>query len=330
MESKKNEAQAVENAEPVKAVNNAEYAATIDPVAGVMRDNAEKTVSSNENDAVKTLRKSWIMAIVGLLLFLVSATGVTYAWFTLSGRAQTNVTPMGGTVSDGDTLLLISNAESGPFDKECDLVFAGDAQALKPVSTADLENFYRVTLQNKEGVAVSYENANDRVDTDTLHGTVYLRCEGAPCNVYLNREELQLGSDAQALAAMRLGMKITSHEGTQTFVMRLDDLGNTGAAQENLTVPTAGTVVSGISGSGNASYVADPAVNISDYMAQAAGNDEYTAGANILLSLNADEVATVEYWLYLEGCDEQCVNEVQNINSDIRLSFAGVRSDVVR
>lgn len=294
----------------------------------------EKSVDRDEKqenkETVKRLRKSLVMAVVGMLFFLILVTGVTYAWFTASGRAHTNVTPMGGTVSDGDTNLLISTAESGPFDRECDLVSAGDAQALKPVSTADLESFYRVIMQNKEGIAVSYENADDRVDSDTFHGTVYLKSEGAPCNVYFNGEELQLGSDAQALAAMRLGLKITNHDGSRTFVMRLDDLGSTAVAEAKATVPAAGTVVSGISGSGVASYVSDPAVNVSDYMAQAAGNDEYTAGANELLSLDADEIASVEYWLYLEGCDEQCVNQVQNIDSDIRLAFAGVKTEVAK
>ena len=294
----------------------------------------EKSVDRDEKkenkETVKRLRKSLVMAVVGMLFFLISVTGVTYAWFTASGRAHTNVTPMGGTVSDGDTNLLISTAESGPFDRECDLVAAGDAQALKPVSTADLESFYRVIMQNKEGIAVSYENADDRVDSDTFHGTVYLKSEGAPCNVYFDGEELQLGSDAQALAAMRLGLKITNHDGSRTFVMRLDDLGSTAAAEAKTTVPAAGTVVSGISGSGAASYVSDPAVNVSDYMAQAAGNDEYTAGANELFSLDADEIASVEYWLYLEGCDEQCVNQVQNIDSDIRLAFAGVKAEVAK
>ena len=294
----------------------------------------EKSVDRDEKqenkETVKRLRKSLVMAVVGMIFFLISVTGVTYAWFTASGRAHTNVTPMGGTVSDGDTNLLISTAESGPFDRECDLVAAGDAQALKPVSTADLESFYRVIMQNKEGIAVSYEDADDRIDSDTFHGTVYLKSEGAPCNVYFNGEELQLGSDAQALATMRLGLKITNHDGSRTFVMRLDDLGSTAAAEAKATVPAAGTVVSGISGSGVASYVSDPAVNVSDYMAQAAGNDEYTAGANELFSLDADEIASVEYWLYLEGCDEQCVNQVQNIDSDIRLAFAGVKTEVAK
>lgn len=35
-------------------------------------------------------------------------------------------------------------------------------------------------------------------------------------------------------------------------------------------------------------------------------------------------MASVEYWLYLEGCDEQCINEVQSKTSDIQLAFAGV------
>lgn len=43
--------------------------------------------------------------------------------------------------------------------------------------------------------------------------------------------------------------------------------------------------------------------------------------------LNADEVASVEYWLYLEGCDEQCSNPVQNRDSEIQLAFAGVDLD---
>ena len=69
----------------------------------------------------------------------------------------------------------------------------------------------------------------------------------------------------------------------------------------------------------------DPSLNISDYMAQAGTNEnEYTAGSQSLLTLEKDEVASVEYWLYLEGCDEQCYDPVQNKDSQIQLAFAGV------
>ena len=45
------------------------------------------------------------------------------------------------------------------------------------------------------------------------------------------------------------------------------------------------------------------------------------------MQLNEDEVATVEYWLYLEGCDEQCINAVQSRTSKIQLGFAGVDAE---
>lgn len=52
--------------------------------------------------------------------------------------------------------------------------------------------------------------------------------------------------------------------------------------------------------------------------------NEYNAGSQSLLTLEKDEVASVEYWLYLEGCDEQCYDPVQNKDSQIQLAFAGV------
>ena len=65
-------------------------------------------------------------------------------------------------------------------------------------------------------------------------------------------------------------------------------------------------------GNGQPSYVDDPALDISEFMAQAGANEnEYKPGARSLVSLQADEAATVEYYLYLEGCDEQCSNAVQ-------------------
>lgn len=170
------------------------------------------------NTEVDQLKKSFSKAVLWILLLLAAATGTTYAWFSLTGMHSTNVTPMAGTVSQGDTVLMISTNEGGPFDKTCDLVLSGNPESLKPLSTADLEHFYRSTAQNKNGIAILYDNADSRVDQDAMHGTVYLQCQNAPCKVYFNREELKLGSDAQALAAMRLGMKITSHEGSRTFI----------------------------------------------------------------------------------------------------------------
>lgn len=268
------------------------------------------------------------MSIVWILLMLLLITGSTYAWFTFAGRASTNVTPMGGSIGSGGSVLLISNNQNGPFDKTCQLALSGNPDTLKPISTADLNQFFTAAAQNNQGITVLYRSADTEVDQSALHGTVYLQCQNAPCQVYFNRTELNLGNDVQALAAMRLGLKITSHTGTQSFIFQLDDLGATGNARSVQTISRASAVVASVSAAGKANYVDDPAQKISNYMAQAGANEnEYRAGIASLCTLNKDEVATVEYWLYLEGCDEQCSNPVQNRASQMQLAFAGVDAE---
>ena len=58
------------------------------------------------------------------------------------------MTPMGGSISNGDASLLISTSRLGPFDKNCELVLDGNPDTLKPLSTADLDHFYRAIAQN--------------------------------------------------------------------------------------------------------------------------------------------------------------------------------------
>lgn len=269
------------------------------------------------------LKKQLKLTIFWILFLIIVAAGTTYAWFTVTGMPSTNITPMAGTVSEGDTNLLISNSYGGSFDKTCELVLDGNPGSLRPLSTADLTHFYRSAAQNNEGITVLYANADNRLDQDALHGTVYLQCQNASCDVYFNRDELNLGSDAQALAAMRLGMRITSSAGTQTLIFRLDDMGATGGAQSARTIASAGSVVASIAGSGEPVYTSDPSQGIGGYMAQTNGN-AYNPGSQKLMTLQAEEVATVEYWLYLEGCDDQCINPVQNRASQLCLAFAGV------
>lgn len=273
---------------------------------------------------VKKLKKRLRIAVFLAVLLLGAVGGSVYAWFTLSGMASTNVTPMGGSISDGDASLLISVSRVGPFEKSCELVLDGNPDTLKPLSTADLDHFYRAVAQNRDGIATLYEAADNQVNLDALHGTVYLKCENAPCEVYFDAENLAVGSDAQALAAMRLGLRITSLAGTKTYIFRLDELGATSAAQSKATIPASFSVVSSISSGGQAAYVSDPSTAISQYMARKNSADKYDAGAESLVLLEADEVASVEYWLYLEGCDEQCFNPVQNRASELALAFAGV------
>ena len=275
----------------------------------------------------KRLQLSAFLAVFWMLILAVTLTTATYAWFTIS--AVTNVEPMSSAVSEGDANLLISSSKEGPFDKECKLQPEGKPDSLAPVSTSDLGHFYESTAQTRDGISFLYKDVTTQINTKVLHGTVYLRSEYRDCDVYLRRTGLDFGTTGQILAAMRLGLKITSESGTVTRIFRLDEMGNTGHAASTVTIPTKGMVVSSISSNGKASYDQDPSVSLSDYLAVENGENDTRpqAGREILVHLKKDEIAAVEFWLYMEGCDENCVNEAQQKDTGIQLSFAGVTKE---
>ncbi|MBR1772170.1 MAG: hypothetical protein IJ747_09095 [Lachnospiraceae bacterium] len=266
----------------------------------------------------------WGLAILWSGLMLATVGGVTYAWFTFN--SATNVEPMSSTVSSSEIALMISNDPAGEFGIECALPQSvkGD---LQPLSTADLERFYRGSGQNRQGITVTYRDATDLVEQDTIHGEVYLKSLDNPCNVYLYRPGMNFGEDAQMLAALRLGMRITTVNGTNTYIFALNDMGSTAGASSRQTTARTDVVVSSISGSGTPNYVEDPAREMGSYFAvpPTSVNERPKPGNAILCSLEADEVAKVEYWLYMEGCDAQCVNAAQDRAVSLQLSFAGTR-----
>ena len=268
-----------------------------------------------------------LISLLWLLLAALTLGGATYAWFTFNNA--TNVEPMAGTVGDGAVSLLISASRDGPFDKECDLPLEQAVEELLPVSTADLQTFYASAAQNKQGITLRYRDVTEQAPQRLLHGTVYLQSKNRGCDVYFFEPKLSFGSDGQALSALRLVLKLTTEtDGEQLLFFRLDDLGG-GGAEEQATVTGDNVVVSSIDAGGQPGYTADPAEDIGAYLAQADGEEDTTprAGEQALCALQADEVASVEYWLYLEGCDTACVNAVQTRELSLQLGFAGVSAE---
>ena len=270
-----------------------------------------------------------LISLLWLLLAALTLGGATYAWFTFNNA--TNVEPMAGTVGDGAVSLLISASRDGPFDKECDLPLEQAVEELLPVSTADLQTFYASAAQNKQGITLRYRDVTEQAPQRLMHGTVYLQSKNRGCDVYFFEPKLSFGSDGQALSALRLVLKLTTEtDGEQLLFFRLDDLGG-GGAEEQATVTGDNVVVSSIDAGGQPGYTADPAEDIGAYMAQADGEEDTTprAGEQALCALQADEVASVEYWLYLEGCDTACVNAVQTRELSLQLGFAGVSAETI-
>lgn len=271
----------------------------------------------------RKMKRSAFLALISALVALITLVSSTYAWFTF--HAYTNVTPLAGTISGGDGILLIANRKDGKFDVSCQLELRDPDAELMPVSTADLKHFYRVTNQNKNGIATAYAEDNQRAQDHSLNGTVYLKAVDSGFDVYLWLPSIYCGSNPQALAAMRLGMTVTTAEGKHTYIFKLDELGKTDGASSKQTIPVAGQVVGGVLQNGEAKYREDPAAKLSDYAAGGTA-DNVTPGKQRICVLAENEVARVDYWLYLEGCDDNCINTVQGRNIALQLGFGGVQS----
>lgn len=263
----------------------------------------------------KQARSAVWMAAISAVAICIALVGITYAWFTFD--PYTKVTPMEGKISEGSANLLISESRSGPFDKQCELHPASLPQVLSPVSTANLSGFYTAARQNKEGITTHFREVSGEIGNYLISGTVYLQCKGGSCTVYLQSPPLALGTDGQWLAAGRLGLKITGGDGrVSSYIFRLDALGSTAGAQERKTITADNSVVAGITGDGSPSFSADPSRSIGDYL--------YGTGTpQSLCDLAMDEIAQVDYWVYLEGCDTACYNPVQSRDVALQLGFTG-------
>lgn len=272
----------------------------------------------------KSLSRSVLPALLLILISLVALIGSTYAWFSF--HASTNITWFSGVVSSGEGSLLIALNPSDEFSAYCELGLNDPDAELLPVTTADLEHFYTVRMQDRDGIAVSYAEANERAQAHSLNGTVYLKAEDIGFSVYLWLPSINCGADEQALAAMRLGLRLETLAGTHTYIFRLDELGSTDGVSAQRTVANDNTVVSRISSAGEAEYASDPSKNLSDFAAQGTA-DNVLPGRNSICTLAADEIARVDYFLYLEGCDENCINSVQGSDIALQLGFAGTQTE---
>ena len=265
-------------------------------------------------------RRSMAGTAAWLVVLALVLSAATFAWFT--GSRFTNVTPTAHTVSEEGYDLLISASEGGPFDTQCQLSVAD--KTLYPISTSDLTNFWRASFQNASGITTDYSNCTSQLGEYALTGTLYLKGSQVPLSVYLYQSQMSVSADPQLLAAARVGFIVQSASGTYAYIFRCDDLGSTSGATAKRTTAQSNVVVSG---SGSWGYVADPAQSIGSHTMDGSGTSPVLrSGAQPLFTLGANEVATVRYFVYMEGCDENCITEAQSKNLSLQFAFAGAKA----
>lgn len=242
-------------------------------------------------------------AIIAVLSGIIALSAVTYAWINVAVGTFTNVTPtVGGKISKGTDNLLIGTEPGGEnYDVSCDLqVIYPDF--LLPISTADLDHFYTSAQQDRQGVSIRFRDETETFRSFLLSGTLYLQYLGNQCDVYFSPPELDIRSTDQILSAGRLGLKITQDDGTVTrWVFTLDYFRGEEETQHRDTVEQVNSVIAGIDSSGSPRFVDDPARPIEEFFLEEPNHQK-------LLSMQFGQIAQVDFFLYLEGCDDACFN----------------------
>ncbi|MDD5832938.1 MAG: hypothetical protein PUC98_05625 [Clostridiales bacterium] len=293
---------------------------TIDWSHADRRHGTGMNISQRNEQLKRAIRRTVLFTVLVAFTFICA----TFAWFSFS--TSTNVTPMRGSVNGSGVELLISNAYDGEYAFECELLPENDQggdYGFEPVSTYDLENFFEAVSMNTDSMADRYADVTDSLDNKLMKGTVYLKAQNADAEVFFDPEQMELSFPDQMMTSMRLGIRLSSSTDDRTYIFRLDGLSTeTGAAEETSTVPQDNVVVYSIDSAGNAEYAEDPSLDIMEYCA-AYEDTKPIPGTFPLTLLSKDDICTVMYWFYLEGCDVNTFNPVQENEGEIDLAFAG-------
>lgn len=267
-----------------------------------------------------------------LLMMLVLVVG-TYAWFTLTHVTTTNtVTTKTG---QDDINLYISTTGGDDFKKshQVDLPKIAENKVLMPESTVDLKTF--ICSPSSPTTAVS-NFAEDTNETYYYRTTVYIKAEStqsrpdSTLDLYLdqgwysdNSTNIVTAVDGtEILNAARVGM---SFDDASPVIMYISDDHKQGG-QKTTTIIDGKVVPYGnvlTKQGGKIVAVPDPAVK-ADVFKLDTTVDVPTIPDKAIFSMQFNKIYKLNIYFYLEGCDEDCSEDIQTQEIDLQLAFYGV------
>ncbi len=293
------------------------------------RSAAEQRLSAQTDQ----LRRTFCRTLAVLLLAVLSVTAFTYAWYIYNTtRHVTDVKMAAGT----GVTFLISDAYDGEYRTSAGLSFEG---LLNPVSTDNVLNgFQRVSGfsgGSSTSVLASMFEAAGR--TDYYQTSLFLTTNSAATDVYLagiSFDDTDLENPIST--ALRVGLivheagKGTAVCGQYIFELTSD---HNPQARYNTEKGSAGDVLDSTKTDG--STVAFAPLTSASYALydEETGVPSLQGGSVKLCSLPAAESGAprgtpvqVDVYVWLEGCDEDCTNNIAGTSLDtLALRFVGMR-----
>ncbi len=289
------------------------------------RDASERTTQ---------LRRTFRRTLVVMLLAALVGGAFTYAWYIYNTtRHITDVKMAAGT----GVTFLISDSYNGDYRTSSGLSFEG---LLNPVSTDNIQNgFQRVSGfsggSSSTSVVASAFEAAER--SDYYLASLYLTTNSMATDVYLSGLDFN-DTDAEnpISTALRVGFLVHSAGQNQPvtgqYVFELSQEHNP-QARYNTEKGSAGDVLDSTKTDG--SVVAFSPLNSSNYCLydESTGQITLQPDSKLLCTLPAASEGAehgtpvqVDVYVWLEGCDEDCTNNLSSTNLEsLALRFVGKR-----
>lgn len=277
------------------------------------------------------------------VLTAMALTAATYAWFTSNREVETEqVTSRTGS---SEVELQLSRAADKWDDQNTSVIPLKGSEdlplpeeiVLMPVSTSDLKTFI-FNSATQDGFAEKFEKAAD--ENLYYHDTFYLRAKSddslsddAVMALYLDtvKDVPIVGPEGgEILIAARLGLKFSREDAKgnvtdeTSVIMTLSEVNEgTGNTRPGGVPLESGKVLTYDAKDEKVVPAEDPAVPLTDVQIPLDGG----AARRPLTELTPNVVYTVDVYLYLEGCDPDCLsNKVGMKDATLNLAFFGVLS----
>ena len=275
----------------------------------------------------KIIKRSAVLALIWVLIAVIALTSATFAWFTANSKASTTQMKVNSRRFNNLT-LEISELGGVAFEAQDEVILnqvnGQDQMNLMPVSTADLKTFVYCTANDEAESSSVF--AVLTTETNYYHARFYMMVTSdydESANVDLFIEGLPFTNEdgtvsGGILNAIRLGIVV---DDTDTYIFRqskgADESSN---AYLNGELIPANSVI-GVE-NGEMSVTDDPAVLLGTYTADWT---EDGTPETYLMTTRLNEIHKVDLYIYLEGCDPDCDEEIQLDEFDFELNFFGVK-----
>ena len=272
------------------------------------------------------LRRSFVLALLVLLIAFAVASVATFAWYIYTINAHTtNVHMAAGT----SVTLQISKEEEGPYGSAAVLdAFVGK---LNPVSTDRIQNgFQKVAgfTNGSENRSMLANLFNPGDDSDYYKTTLFLRTNGGVTNVYLSDVGYEDSDDQNPISsAIRIGFVVPSTG--EEYIFAISDAKNP-QKEYNTYYGEEGHVLNSTKTDGSTvEFFPYTAANYcihdretGEVTLKDASLPLFTVSGN---NGNFGTPVQLDVYIWLEGCDEDCTRNLGNTTlSNIALGFAGV------